>query len=48
LAENITYLLRSKEDAGKDRKARQIEIADWEERALDYVEDLPCPKRKRT
>jgi hypothetical protein len=39
LAENFSYLRRSKEDADKDRKARQIEIADWEERALEYVED---------
>ena len=39
LAENFTYLRRSKEEADKDRKARGIEIADWEERALDYPED---------
>jgi hypothetical protein len=39
LAENFPYLRRNKEDADKDRKARQIEIADWEERALEYVED---------
>ena len=39
LAEHFTYLRRSKDDADKDRKARKIEIADWEERALDYVED---------
>ncbi|KAN0079650.1 hypothetical protein V8E54_004864 [Elaphomyces granulatus] len=39
LAENFSYLRRSKEDADKDRKARQIEIADWEQHALDYVED---------
>ncbi|KAN0071175.1 hypothetical protein V8E54_010606 [Elaphomyces granulatus] len=36
---NFTYLRRSKEDANKDRKAHGIEIADWEERALDYPED---------
>ncbi|KAN0076366.1 hypothetical protein V8E54_006508 [Elaphomyces granulatus] len=35
LAENSTYLRRSKEDADKDRKARQIEIADWEGRTTE-------------
>ena len=39
LAVNVGYLRRSKEEADKDRVARQIEIDDWEEGVFDNSDD---------
>ena len=39
LATNVGYLRRTKEEADKDRQARQIEFDEWEERAFDDPDD---------
>ena len=39
LAVNVGYLRRSKEEADKDRRDRQIEIDEWEERVFDDPDD---------
>jgi len=44
LAVNVGYLRRSKEEADKDRVARQIEIDDWEERVFDNSDDWFVPR----
>src|SRR6267378_144142 len=44
LAVNVGYLRRSKEEADKDRIARQIEIDDWEERVFDNSDDWFVPR----
>lgn len=41
---SASYLRRSKEEADKDRVARQIEIDDWEERVFDNSDDWCVPQ----
>ena len=48
LAANIGYLRRSKEEADKDRIARQIEIDKWEEQVFKDPDDLVDPRAEHT
>ena len=48
LAVNVGHLRRSKEEADKDRIARQIEIDEWEERVFEDPDDWVDSRAEQT